>query len=110
MPSMRWFPIVPIEKACHTRKLYAGSSKPVAPSLTPLSSVPSSPSRKQKCPPYSPLLAPPSLQPCSAHRRLGEDLEFPHSRENDRSRIHLIHAPGSASRASSTAALTATLG
>src|SRR6266851_1424247 len=65
MPSMRWFPLVPIEKACHTRKLYAGSSKPVAPSLTPLSSVPSSPSRKQKCPPYSPPLAPPSLQPCS---------------------------------------------
>ncbi len=43
MPLMRWFHLVLIEKACHTKKLCAGSTRQVALSLTLLSSSPSSP-------------------------------------------------------------------
>src|SRR6266481_4353393 len=54
MPLMRWFHLVLIEKACHTKKLCADSTRQVALSLTPRSSSPSSPSRNQKCPRSSP--------------------------------------------------------
>src|SRR2546421_11278570 len=54
MPLMRWFHLVLIEKACHTKKLCAGSTWPAALSLTLRSSSPSPPSRNQKCPWSSP--------------------------------------------------------
>src|ERR1700719_5002282 len=54
MLSMPWFLLVPIAKACRTRKRYAGSTRPVAGSLTLFSFSPSSPSRNQKCPLSSP--------------------------------------------------------
>src|SRR5256886_10984882 len=54
MPLMRWFHLVLIEKACHTKKLCAGSTRQVALSSTLLSSSPSCPSRNQKCPGSSP--------------------------------------------------------
>src|SRR6266550_1115069 len=54
MLSMPWFLLVPIAKACPTRKRYAGSTRPVALSLTLWLSSPSSPSRNQKCHQSSP--------------------------------------------------------
>src|SRR5713101_8331531 len=90
MPSMPWFLLVPIERACHTRKLYAGSTRPAALSLTQLSSGPSFPSLKQKCPPSSPPPAPPSHQLCRRMILLNDRRE-----ELRTSKIHPI--PGSSS-------------
>src|SRR6202030_1231365 len=60
----------PIEKACLTRKPSDDSTKPVAHSLTRLSSAPFSPSPKPKCPPSSPQPAPPFPLPCSHPTRI----------------------------------------
>src|SRR5437588_2590339 len=64
MPLMPWFHLVLIEKVCHTKKPFAGSTRQVAVSLTLLSSSPSSPSRNQKCPLSSPPPARRFHQPC----------------------------------------------
>src|ERR1700722_3514253 len=65
MRLMPWFLRVLTEKACPTRKLYAVSMKPAAPSLIRLSSAPFSPSPKPKCPPSSPPPALPFPRPYS---------------------------------------------
>src|SRR5712691_10568007 len=90
MPSMPWFLLVPIERACHTKRPYAGSTRPAVLSLTQLLSGPSFPSRKQKCPPSSPPPAPPSHQLCRRMILLDDRREEPRT-----SKIHPI--PGSSS-------------
>src|SRR5712664_3664958 len=64
MRSTPWFLPAPIAKACPTKKPCAGSPKRVELSLTPSSSGLSSPSRRQRCPPYSPPLAHRFPPPC----------------------------------------------
>src|SRR5436309_11831246 len=73
MPLMRWFPLVPIEKDYHTKKRCAGSTRPVALSLTLWSLSPSSPSRNQKCPRSSPPPARRFPQPCKHTPPHGKD-------------------------------------
>src|SRR6202158_402728 len=75
MPSMRWFPPALIERACPTKRPCAGSMRQGVLSLTLLSSNPSSPSRKRKCPRSSLLPAPQFHPPCNPYGEAHEAVE-----------------------------------